>query len=520
MGKPKVDLSLYLVTDSTPAILGNKSLDNVVEEALKGGVTVVQLREKTGDTGELIEVGRRMHQITRKYNVPLLINDRVDVALAVGCEGVHIGQDDMELSIARRLLGPDAIIGVTVNTVDEALQACEGGADYLGIGTVYSTATKTNVKNIIGPAGVRQFLTAIADAGYDTQTVCIGGINEANVQRVLFQSAAEKKSLDGVAVVSAIVAAPDPQVASSELLKLVQSPPAFQLDRADISAAVDAASVIARVPSIIRAVHDTTPLSHNMTNLVVQNFAANVALALGASPIMAGYGEEARDLCKLGGSLVVNMGSVDPEGLANYLKALKAYNRAGRPVVYDPVGAGATTLRREAVKTIMANAYLDVIKGNEGEIKTVFGQTGEQQRGVDSTSTLSASEKAKLVRDLARREKNVVVLTGKTDFVSDGYRTFTIDNGHEYLGLVTGTGCTVGTAISAAIASRQEERLMAVIAAILHFEIAAELAASRSEVRGPGTFVPAFLDELYRIRQATVNGDLAWLGRAKISWVD
>ena len=95
MGKPKVDYALYLVTDSTPAILGDKSLNHVVEESLKGGVTIVQLREKTADTAHLISVARQLHEITRRYNVPLLINDRVDVALAIGCEGVHIGQDDM-----------------------------------------------------------------------------------------------------------------------------------------------------------------------------------------------------------------------------------------------------------------------------------------------------------------------------------------------------------------------------------------------------------------------------------------
>lgn len=125
------------------------------------------------------------------------------------------------------------------------------------------------------------------------------------------------------------------------------------------------------------------------------------------------------------------------------------------------------------------------------------------------------------MRALAAREKNIVVLTGKTDFVSDGTRTYVIDNGHEYLGMVTGTGCTLGTTISAAIASRKAgDRLVAVIAAILHFEIAAELAAVRPEVRGPGTFVPAFLDELYLIRQATVKGDLAWLEKAKVTKVD
>jgi thiamine-phosphate diphosphorylase/hydroxyethylthiazole kinase len=95
MGKPVVDYALYLVTDSTPAILGDKSLNHVVEESLKGGVTIVQLREKTADTARLISVARQLHEITRRYNVPLLINDRVDVALAIGCEGVHIGQDDM-----------------------------------------------------------------------------------------------------------------------------------------------------------------------------------------------------------------------------------------------------------------------------------------------------------------------------------------------------------------------------------------------------------------------------------------
>lgn len=218
---------------------------------------------------------------------------------------------------------------------------------------------KTNTKDIIGTAGVREILTRIAEAGHDTRTVCIGGVNESNVQRILFQSAAARKPLDGVAVVSAIMAAPDPEGASRDLLGLVKNPPAFQVDLGKGSSAVDVPSVIAQVPSVIKAVHDATPLTHNMTNLVwplhvvdtpssrlsvanarqvVQNFSANVALAVGASPIMANYGEEAPDLCKLGGALVINMGTVTPDGLANYLKALRAYNRAGRPVVFDPVG--------------------------------------------------------------------------------------------------------------------------------------------------------------------------------------
>ena len=120
---------------------------------------------------------------------------------------------------------------------------------------------------------------------------------------------------------------------------------------------------------------------------------------------MANYGREAQDLANLGGSLVVNMGTVTPEGLENYLMALQAYNAKGGPVLLDPVGAGATEVRRNAVKTLMAGGYFDVIKGNEGEIKTVAGESAAQQRGVDSgDSTLSSEEKATLVTKLAIRE--------------------------------------------------------------------------------------------------------------------
>ncbi|WYZ40387.1 hypothetical protein EsH8_IV_000728 [Colletotrichum jinshuiense] len=527
MSKPQVDYSLYLVTDSTPAILGDRDLSSVVAAAVKGGVTIVQYRDKTSDTGDLVANARKLHAVTRAHGVPLLINDRVDVALAVGCEGVHIGQDDMELAAARRILGPDAIIGVTASTADEALKACEGGADYLGIGTVFATSTKENTKHIIGTSGLRSILSEIAAAGHfpRVKTVCIGGIKPANIQRVLYQSASGPSgpALDGVAVVSAIVSAPDPEAESRRLLELVRSSPSYR--QVAVSSgngpAKDVNRLLELVPAVVKAVAEASPLSHNMTNLVVQNFAANVALAVGASPIMANYGEEAPDLARLGGSLVVNMGTVTPEGLQNYLKALSAYNGAGRPVVFDPVGAGATSIRKAAVKTILSGGYLDLIKGNEGEIATVYGQAlVEQQKGVDSSSTLTHEQKARLVRDLAARERNVVLMTGKTDYVSDGARTFAVENGHELLGQVTGTGCVLGTTLSAMLAAWADDKLLAVLAGLLHFEIAAEWAAVRQDVQGPGTFVPAFIDELARVRRLTVEGDLKWLSGAKVKAVD
>jgi thiamine-phosphate diphosphorylase / hydroxyethylthiazole kinase len=327
--------------------------------------------------------------------------------------------------------------------------------------------------------------------------------------------------LDGVAVVSAIIAAKDPRKASEDLLALVKtSPPFAAASLANTERKPDINALIEQIPSVIKAVGDKTPLSHNMTNLVVQNIAANVALAVGGSPIMANYGEEAADLCKLGGSLVINMGTVTPDGLQNYAQALRAYNLEGGPVVLDPVGGGATAVRRSAVKTLLAAGYFDVIKGNEGEIKTVFG-TIVQQRGVDSgASTSSDVEKATLVRDLAARERNVVVMTGATDFLSDGERTFAIENGHELLGRITGSGCVLGTTISIMLAVERRDKLLAALAGLLHYEIAAEVAVARDDVKGPGTFVPALIDELYNIQKATSEGDIKWLRRAKVKAID
>jgi thiamine-phosphate diphosphorylase/hydroxyethylthiazole kinase len=284
-----------------------------------------------------------------------------------------------DLAAARGLLGQDAIIGVTANSAEEAIAAAAGGADYLGIGTVYATSTKKDTKAIIGTQGVQTILEALRSAGHPTiRTVCIGGIKTDNAARVLHESGTGEKQLDGLAVVSALMAAEQPETEARTLRALVAAASSASSSRrqqptAAIAAAIaaatttttttaivtagsmgtgtsdeptnddddhdhDVANLLQAVPAMTRAVHDATPLSHNMTNLVVQNLAANVALAVGASPIMANYGEEAEDLARLGGALVVNMGTVTPDGLANYAKALRAYNKAGGPVVFDPVG--------------------------------------------------------------------------------------------------------------------------------------------------------------------------------------
>lgn len=175
---------------------------------------------------------------------------------------------------------------------------------------------------------------------------------------------------------------------------------------------------------------------------------------------MANYGEEAADLARIGGSLVINMGTVTPDGISNYLQALKAYNSHGGPVLFDPVGAGATNIRREAVDLLLNGGYFDVIKGNENEINTIVGQDGQQQKGVDAgTSTTSEMDKAQLVKKLAIKQRNVVVMTGVIDYLSDGDRIYSVSNGSAYLAKITGAGCVVGTIIAAYLSVHKEVRI-------------------------------------------------------------
>lgn len=185
------------------------------------------------------------------------------------------------------------------------------------------SGSKKDTKSIIGPEGVSDILANLVRAGYKIPTVCIGGINQSNTADVL----AKCPDLNGIAVVSAVMASPEPTGAARELRNLVDSlRPSSQ------------PSCYPFYGDLVRTVVSNRPISHNMTNLVVQNIAANVALAVGASPIMSNNAEEAADLAALGGALVINMGTVTPDGLENYVKALRAYNAAGRPVVFDPVG--------------------------------------------------------------------------------------------------------------------------------------------------------------------------------------
>mgnify|MGYP004603698531 FL=1 len=193
--KPAIDYSIYLVTDE--ACLHGRPLLKCVEEALAAGVTLAQYRAKAADGGVLYAEACRLKELCDKYNVPLIINDRLDIALAVGAAGVHLGQDDLPCAVARRLLGEDFIIGVSAHNPAEAVQAVSEGADYLGCGAVFGTATKHDVAKL-GLENLRAIRKSVA-----VPMVGIGGITADNYAEVLATGA------DGAAIVSGILAQDD-----------------------------------------------------------------------------------------------------------------------------------------------------------------------------------------------------------------------------------------------------------------------------------------------------------------------
>jgi len=200
---------IYLVTDRH--LSGVRTVRDVVSEAVKGGVKVVQLREKDFSTREFIEEARQIKEILAPLGIPLIINDRVDVALAVGADGVHLGQSDMPWEMARRILGKEAIIGLSVETWEEVVKAENAAVDYLGVSPVFATPTKTDTKGAWGIDGLRR-IRAISRH----RLVAIGGLNETNAAQVIEAGA------DAIAVVSAICAAPDPCQAARSLCEIFE----------------------------------------------------------------------------------------------------------------------------------------------------------------------------------------------------------------------------------------------------------------------------------------------------------
>ena len=210
-----LDLRLYAIVD--PGNTGGHDLVDLARAAAAGGATVVQLRDKVNDAAHMIEQARALKAALAPFDVPLIINDRIDVALAAGADGVHVGQEDMTVAAARRALGPGPFIGLSIRTAEQAAVAPLALLDYVGIGGIYATTSKTSGKSPIGVDGLRQVVQVLRSRIGNFPSCGIAGITAANAEPVIAAGA------DGVAVISALSHRPDPQAAARELRAVVDA---------------------------------------------------------------------------------------------------------------------------------------------------------------------------------------------------------------------------------------------------------------------------------------------------------
>ena len=481
---------LYAVTDTS--WLRGRTLAQQVEEALRGGVTMVQLREKELQGEALEQEAREILALCRQYGVPLLINDDVMLAKKIGADGVHVGQDDMSAAKARELLGEDAIIGVTARTVEQAVVAQEAGADYLGSGAVFGTSTKKDAKPM-DPAYFQQICESVS-----IPVVAIGGVTLDNIREL------EGRKMSGFAIVSGIFAAEDIETRTRDLWKAAQE--------------LCLPGQVSRLKMEILRRH---PVVQCITNIVTVNDCANALLAVGASPTMAHHPEEMEEFAAVCDALVCNMGAT--ESLEAMMAAGKA-DTAGpsRPVVIDPVGCATSAFRRRKCLELIDAVHPACIRGNGAEIRALAtdhrtargvddlflqektegpadknGQSGAEISEDQPSSDFSLSEETvRCARQLSRMTGAIVIASGETDYVVCGDRVYSVRGGSAWMTRVTGTGCMLSVLLGAFLSV--ENSALSAAACCGMMNVCAERAQEHTaaEHGGTGTFRVHLIDEL------------------------
>jgi len=249
----------------------------------------------------------------------------------------------------------------------------------------------------------------------------------------------------------------------------------------------------------LKKIRAKKPLIHNITNYVVMNYTANALLACGASPVMAHAAEEVEEMVSLAGALVLNIGTLTPVWVDAMLLAGKKANALKVPIVLDPVGSGATRLRTESAKRLAHELSIQVVRGNASEVLSLV-KKGASTKGVDSVHSVEEAEEAAIA--LAEDLNATLAITGKVDLITDGKRIFKVHNGHEMMGMVTGTGCTA-TAMVGAFLAVDPDSLEAATTGLAYFGLAGEKAASHTKT--PGTYQISLLDALFSIDEADLK---------------
>jgi len=252
-------------------------------------------------------------------------------------------------------------------------------------------------------------------------------------------------------------------------------------------------SLVEQTAENLITIRSNKPLVHNITNFVVMNFTANVLLATGASPVMAHAINEVEDMVGFAGALVLNIGTLTDTWVDSMVAAGQKATTINTPIILDPVGAGATTLRTDAAKRILQETGVSIVRGNSSEILALAGSASET-RGVDAANTVA--EAAGVAKVLAKELGTTLAITGPIDCITDGDRVIEVANGHDLMPYVTGTGCSA-TAIIGAFAAVEKDMVAAAAGALAFFGLAGEKAAAKAG--GPGTFMIELLDALYNL---------------------
>ena len=253
-----------------------------------------------------------------------------------------------------------------------------------------------------------------------------------------------------------------------------------------------------KIFEIIERIRQERPLIHNITNMVAMNDSANIILAIGGLPVMAHAQAEVREMVRVAGALVLNIGTLTSEQIDSMITAGEEANNLKKPVVLDPVGAGATHLRTESALRLQERIKIDIVRGNHAEVSILAGLKGSI-KGVESVG--SGKNAVEVARSLARKHNQVVIITGKQDIVTDGKTVIEINNGSPMLGTITATGCMV-TSLIATFAAVCDDYIMASTGALVCFGLAGERAAVKAQ--GPGSFKVNLFDEVYNLNEEII----------------
>nr|WP_328588741.1 hydroxyethylthiazole kinase [Litchfieldia alkalitelluris] len=251
-------------------------------------------------------------------------------------------------------------------------------------------------------------------------------------------------------------------------------------------------------------VKNNSPLVHNITNVVVTNFTANGLYAIGASPVMAYAKEEVGDMASISQALVLNIGTLTSTEVEAMFIAGESANKHGVPIILDPVGVGATPYRTQTAKELLNRLSIQVVRGNAAEIANLIDEQ-VQMHGVDSK--VEINNLADLAKKAANKLNTIIVMTGKTDLITNGEILFEVRNGHPMLTKVTGTGCLLSSVV-AAFCSQSDDKTTACAAAVSFYGIAAEKAIEVNQSKGPGHFQMNFIDQLYNITDETIVNNI------------